>query len=103
MSRAAKMTLGVSMVACIGTIWGVHYMQRREREVRVFAQIFFGWESHFSRRWTADRQVMHQGVLRDDARRAARLREREEALEASREKHRAYERVQKVGKREEEQ
>ena len=40
---------------------------------------------------------MHQGVLRDDARRLAKQREREEALEASREKQRAYERVQKVG------
>lgn len=44
---------------------------------------------------------MHQGVLRDDARRAAKLREREEALEASRETQRAYERVQKVAKKEE--
>jgi PET assembly of cytochrome c oxidase, mitochondrial len=41
-------------------------------------------------------QVMYQGVIRDDARRAAKLRERGEALEASREKQRTYERVQKV-------
>ena len=41
---------------------------------------------------------MHQGVLRDDARRAAKAKakEREEALEASRAKQRKYERVQKV-------
>jgi hypothetical protein len=47
---------------------------------------------------------MHEGVLRDDARRAAKakaaakgkLREREEALEASREKQRIYEGVQRV-------
>jgi protein PET117 len=43
---------------------------------------------------------MHQGVLRDDARRAAKLREREEALEASRERQQVYERVQKVAKKE---
>ena len=36
MSRAAKITLGVSVVACVGTIWGVHYMQRREREVSFY-------------------------------------------------------------------
>ena len=41
---------------------------------------------------------MHSGVLRDDARRAAKLREREEALEASREKQRLYESVQHVDK-----
>jgi hypothetical protein len=43
-------------------------------------------------------QVMHQGVLRDDARRAAKQKERSEGLEASREKQRTYEGVQKVGK-----
>lgn len=41
MSRAAKITLGVSVVACVGTIWGVHYMQRREREVGFLG--FFFW------------------------------------------------------------
>ena len=41
-------------------------------------------------------QVMHEGVLRDDTRRAAKLREREEALRASREKQRTYESVQRV-------
>lgn len=41
MSRAAKMTLAVSAVACVGTIWVVHYMQRREREVRFFFRFFF--------------------------------------------------------------
>lgn len=40
MSRAAKMTLAVSAVACVGTIWVVHYMQRREREVRLFFCFF---------------------------------------------------------------
>ena len=39
---------------------------------------------------------MHEGVLRDDARRAAKLRERKEALDASREKERLYERLQRV-------
>jgi hypothetical protein len=41
MSRAAKITLAVSAVACVGTVWGVHYMQRRERAVRGFFGIFF--------------------------------------------------------------
>lgn len=39
---------------------------------------------------------MHEGVLRDDARRAAKLRERKEALDASREKERVYGRLQRV-------
>ncbi len=39
---------------------------------------------------------MHSGVLRDDARRAAKLREREQALKESREKQRIYESVQHV-------
>lgn len=39
---------------------------------------------------------MYSGVLRDDARRAAKLREREEALKESREKQRLYESVQHV-------
>ena len=69
-------------------------MQRREREVRNF----FGGGCLSRRRGRTESggQVMHQGVLRDDARRAAKVREREEALEASREKQRAYERVQTV-------
>jgi protein PET117 len=41
---------------------------------------------------------MYQGVLRDDERRAAKLRERQEQLEESQRKRAVYENVQKVGK-----
>lgn len=33
MSRAARLTLGASAVFASVTIWGVHYLQTREREV----------------------------------------------------------------------
>lgn len=33
MSRAAKTTLAVSTIATVSIVWGVHYMQRQEREV----------------------------------------------------------------------
>ena len=35
MSRGAKLTLIVSSVFCVGTIYGVHWLQYKEREVRV--------------------------------------------------------------------
>lgn len=34
MSRAAKVTLGVATAVSALTVWGVHYMQVQEREVR---------------------------------------------------------------------
>jgi protein PET117 len=39
---------------------------------------------------------MYKGVLRDDARRAAKLRERQVQLEESLKKRKEYERVQQV-------
>lgn len=33
MSRAAKFTLGVSVLGSALVIWGVHFMQQQEREV----------------------------------------------------------------------
>ena len=39
---------------------------------------------------------MYKGVLRDDARRAAKLRERQEQLEESQQKQKIYEKVQQV-------
>jgi len=50
MSRAAKITLAVSVVGCVGTIWAVHYMQRREREVRILF-LFFLFNLMLRRRW----------------------------------------------------
>ena len=34
MSRTAKTVFTLSLVACVTTIWGVHYMQRQEAVVR---------------------------------------------------------------------
>lgn len=40
---------------------------------------------------------MYQGVLRDDARRAAKLKERQDLLDESLRKRELYERLQRVG------
>ncbi|KIM21245.1 hypothetical protein M408DRAFT_333565 [Serendipita vermifera MAFF 305830] len=72
MSRVAKATLAGSAILCAATIWGVHYLQKKEHE------------------------DMYKGVLRDDARRAAKLQERQERLEESLKKQEQYERVQPV-------
>lgn len=34
MSKTARVTLAISAIFAVGTIWGVHYMQQSEREVR---------------------------------------------------------------------
>lgn len=36
MSRAAKFTLGASIVTTVSIVTGVHYLQIRERQVRAF-------------------------------------------------------------------
>ncbi|KAH9943813.1 hypothetical protein B0H21DRAFT_823471 [Amylocystis lapponica] len=72
MSRAAKATLAVSVLASVGIIWGVHFMQGREHE------------------------TMYKGVLRDDERRREKMRQREEELQESLRKRELYERVQRV-------
>ncbi|CAG7851492.1 SubName: Full=Uncharacterized protein {ECO:0000313/EMBL:CCA70100.1} [Serendipita indica DSM 11827] len=74
MSRAAKATLLGSLIFCGVTVWGVHYLQRKELE------------------------DMYKGVIRDDERRAAKLRERQELLNESQRKRELYESVQKVGR-----
>ncbi|KAI0766682.1 hypothetical protein BD413DRAFT_605820 [Trametes elegans] len=75
MSRAAKFTLGVSVLGSALVIWGVHFMQQQERE------------------------TMFQGVLRDDERRKEKRRQREEELQRSLQKREMYERVQTVSSR----
>ncbi|KAI0642109.1 hypothetical protein C8Q79DRAFT_275334 [Trametes meyenii] len=70
MSRAAKVTLGASILGSALIIWGVHFMQNRERE------------------------TMFQGVIRDDERRREKMRQREEELQRSMQKRELYERVQ---------
>ncbi|KAH7926056.1 hypothetical protein BV22DRAFT_1010058 [Leucogyrophana mollusca] len=72
MSRTAKATLVASFAISTLIIWGVHYQQNKERS------------------------DMFQGVLRDDARRKEKMRQREEEFLASSRKREIYERVQTV-------
>ena len=72
MSRAAKFTLGASILGTVCIITGVHYLQIKEREVCVFILI----------------QTMYKGVQRDDERekeKQQRIRE----LQASRDRESA--------------
>ncbi|KAH9840061.1 uncharacterized protein C8Q71DRAFT_745652 [Rhodofomes roseus] len=72
MSRPAKITLVSALCASAFVIWGVHFLQIRERE------------------------TMFQGVLRDDERRREKTRQRELDLQESHRKREIYERVQSV-------
>ncbi|KAF9785189.1 hypothetical protein BJ322DRAFT_1005953 [Thelephora terrestris] len=72
MSRTAKATLVAAVTFCSVTIFTVHYMQRQERE------------------------TMYQGVVRDDARRLEKHKQREGALQESLRRRELYERVQTV-------
>lgn len=93
MSRTAKATLAAAATFCGVTIFTVHYMQRQEREVGVVFRTRFARSSYFLFSFT---QTMYQGVLRDDARRLEKHKEREEALRESLRKRELYERVQTV-------
>ncbi|KDN47808.1 hypothetical protein RSAG8_03228, partial [Rhizoctonia solani AG-8 WAC10335] len=72
MSRAAKATLFTSVVFAGLAVWGVHAQQRKEQE------------------------TMYMGVIRDEARQAAKKKQREEELQESLRKRKFYERVQTV-------
>ena len=90
MSRAAKITLGASILGSALIIWGVHHLQTSEREVRPFCVL----DSVGLTRYRL--QTMYQGVIRDDERRREKMRQREEDLQRSIEKRELYERVQAV-------
>ncbi|CAE6445736.1 hypothetical protein ACGC1H_003907 [Rhizoctonia solani] len=72
MSRIAKATLFTSVVFAGLAVWGVHAQQRKEQE------------------------TMYMGVIRDEARQAAKKKQREEELQESLRKREIYERVQTV-------
>lgn len=72
MSARAKATLAASCAVSAFIIWGVHYQQNKERE------------------------VMYQGVVRDDERRREKMKQREEEFRISQRKRETYERVQTV-------
>jgi protein PET117 len=70
MSRPAKFTLAASVLVSGLTVWGVHYMQERERE------------------------VMYRGVERDEERQAEKKRKRLLDLQINQEKEAAYQKIQ---------
>ncbi|KAG1746545.1 uncharacterized protein EDB91DRAFT_1219512 [Suillus paluster] len=72
MSTRAKATLAASFAFSSFIIWAVHYQQARERE------------------------DMFQGVIRDDARRLEKMRQREEEFRASSRKREIFEQVQNI-------
>ena len=69
MSRPAKLTLAASVLVSGLTVWGVHYMQERERE------------------------VMYRGVERDEARQAEK-RKRLLDLQINQQREAEYQKVQ---------
>jgi protein PET117 len=91
MSRAAKATLVGSVILCGVTVWGVHYLQRKELDVSVAVCTCMYNILRLAG------QDMYQGVLRDDERRAKKQQERREQLEESAKKREVYENVQRVG------
>ncbi|KAF9073264.1 hypothetical protein BDP27DRAFT_1216371 [Rhodocollybia butyracea] len=72
MSSRARITLGAAIALSVFTVWGVHYQQNQERE------------------------SMYQGVVKDDERRLAKMKERQQDFEESKRKRELYERVQTV-------
>ncbi|KAJ4475047.1 hypothetical protein J3R30DRAFT_3506308 [Lentinula aciculospora] len=72
MSSRAKVTLGAAIVLSTLTVWGVHFQQNQERE------------------------AMYRGVLKDDERRVAKMKQRQQEFEESKRRRELYERVQTV-------
>jgi len=73
-NRKAKATLFGASIFAVFTIWAVHYQQQQERA------------------------TMYRGVLLDDERRRAKLKQREDDLRESQRKRQIYERVQTIDK-----
>jgi protein PET117 len=93
--RAAKATLLGAIILSTFTIWSVHSQQVQEHEVGLNIFIQFSIVHIF----VCTSQNMYKGVLRDDERRREKMRQREEELQASKQKRELYERVQNVEQR----
>ena len=92
MTRVAKGTLLVSCIISSLVIWGVHFQQSQEREVRdLLPFIYFEIKI-----WQNLVKTMYQGVLRDDERRREKMKKRADDLQESLRKREQYERVQSV-------
>lgn len=88
MSRAAKATLGISVVLSVATVWGVHFMQVQEREASVLVFTSFCIDL------LVPAQVMHRGVERDEARQAEKRRQRALDLERNQAREREFQKMQ---------
>jgi protein PET117 len=89
MTRAAKGTLIASCIISSLIIWGVHFQQNQEREVRDNSNLQLPHLTNLVK-------TMYQGVLRDDERRREKMKKRQEDLQESLRKREEYERVQSV-------
>ncbi|THH10363.1 hypothetical protein EW145_g1393 [Phellinidium pouzarii] len=96
MSKAARITLSAAVLFATGTICGVHYMQLSEREVSLLRFRVSPLDVFLTLNGTHTSQTMYKGVIRDDERRAAKMRQREEEHQESMRKRELYERVQPV-------
>ncbi|KAK0188631.1 hypothetical protein F5146DRAFT_1056052 [Armillaria mellea] len=74
MSLPAKATLTCACLFTALTVYAVHFQQKQERETQ------------------------YQGVLKDDIRRAEKMRQRKDDFEESKRKRALYESVQRVEK-----
>ncbi|KAJ3721259.1 hypothetical protein EV361DRAFT_943842 [Lentinula raphanica] len=72
MSSRAKITLAAATILSALTVWGVHVQQNQERE------------------------AMYRGVLKDDERRVAKMKQRQQEYDESQRRRELYERVQTV-------
>ncbi|CAB4377573.1 unnamed protein product [Rhizophagus irregularis] len=76
MSRTAKITLIAAIFISTGTVWGVHHLQKKEKE------------------------FMHAGILRDEERRAKKNKFQQNKMELEQQLilQREYEKIQPVKK-----
>nr|CAG8456534.1 7462_t:CDS:2 [Entrophospora candida] len=74
MSQTAKVTLVSALILTIGTVWGVHYLQRKERE------------------------FMHAGILREEEQKSKKENMEKNKLELEKQimLQREYEQIQPV-------
>ncbi|KAF9466115.1 hypothetical protein BDZ94DRAFT_1158890 [Collybia nuda] len=73
-------------------------MRQHRAKITLFGAVFLSsltiWAVHFQQ--DQERKTMYQGVLRDDERRRAKMKQREENLLDSKRKRELYERTQAV-------
>lgn len=96
MSRAAKVFFVASLGVTSVTIFGVHWVQIKEREVRSLHASFWPLADGGPVRLRA-RQTMFAGVLRDEARMQAKRAARQQEYDEQLRKREYLESIQSVG------